>query len=366
MIPGVIRVDEQLRQRLVQRLLDWFTRHRRDLPWRAAGPRDPYRVWISEAMLQQTRVATVIDYFQRFIRRFPDVASLAEAEQAEVLQLWSGLGYYRRARMLHAGARAVQQLHAGRMPSTRAELEALPGIGPYTAGAIASLAFDAPEALVDGNVERVFARLFGIEAAQASTALKRQAWEVARALCPQRGAGAWNEALMELGALVCTPREPKCALCPLAGECAASRAGRAAELPLPRVRAAPLTVELEVLLLRSSGGLLFQQRPAGGRMAGLWELPVRERVSPGAATRLHPAEWDPRLEQQRLIVREEESRLRPIRHSITCHRIRAEIVHGTIAAAPSGPVWAWRDREAALELGLTGLTRKVLRSLAKE
>lgn len=316
-------------------------------------------------MLQQTRVATVIEYFQRFLARFPDVKSLAAAEESEVLQLWSGLGYYRRARMLHAGARALIERHGGRFPATRAELEALPGIGPYTAGAVSSLAFDAPEALVDGNVERVFSRLFGIEEAQASAGLKRAAWQWAQALCPQRGAGAWNEALMELGALVCTPRDPDCEHCPLARACVARASGRQAQLPLPRQRPAPISVDLEVLLVRSRGRLLFCRRPEAGRMAGLWELPVRECVPAHAPTRLYPSAWDGELGRLRLTLRETGNEPIAVRHSITCHRIRAQVIEGSLDAAPEGSHWAWRLPQEASDLGLTGMARKVLRALEK-
>jgi A/G-specific adenine glycosylase len=350
-------------------LVRWFAQAGRDLPWRSAGPRDPYRVWISEAMLQQTRVATVIDYYGRFVTRFPDVHSLAKASEEEVLQLWSGLGYYRRARLLHAGARAVVERHGGSFPATRAELEALPGIGPYTAGAIASLAFDAPEPLVDGNVERVFARLFRIEAAQASAELRRRSWELARVLCPEQGAGAWNEALMELGALICTPREPRCELCPLAAVCEALHSGRAKELPLPRQRPEPFAVELEVLCARAGGRLLFCRRPEGGRMAGLWELPTRECVPAGMPTRLYPDQWDARLCEQRLRCREHDGKAggEPIRvrHSITCHRIRATLVAGELDRIPKGEDWQWRTLAEAPSLGLTGMARKFVRSMER-
>jgi A/G-specific adenine glycosylase len=350
-------------------LVRWFAQAGRELPWRSAGPRDPYRVWISEAMLQQTRVATVIDYYGRFVTRFPDVQSLAQASQAEVLQLWSGLGYYRRARLLHAGACAVVERHGGRFPATRAELEALPGIGPYTAGAIASLAFDAAEPLVDGNVERVFARLFMIEAAQASAELKRRSWELARALCPEQGAGAWNEALMELGALICTPREPRCEQCPLGSVCEARRCARAKELPLPRQRPEPLAVELEVLCARAGGRFLFCRRPATGRMAGLWELPTRECVPAGTPTRLYSEQWDARLREQRLSCRERigAAGIDPIRvrHTITCHRIRATLVAGELDRAPHGEDWQWRTLLEAPSLGLTGMARKLVRAMER-
>lgn len=304
----------------LHRALDaWFTRERRELPWRSSqGQRDPYRVWISEAMLQQTRVATVVEYFQRFLARFPDVQALANATEAEVLALWSGLGYYRRARNLHACARTVVARYDGQFPRTRAELEELPGIGPYTAGAIASLAFDRAEVLVDGNVERVFARYFGLESPAASSALKREVWALALEYLPASpGVGAWNEGLMELGALVCTPRDPACERCPWAQTCVARASGRTASLPVPKLRPSPFEVELEVLCIERNGAYLFQARPQEGRMGGLWELPTRERVVQGAKPRLYPADWPAALLSAGLLVQESEDQLRTLRHSIT-------------------------------------------------
>lgn len=345
----------------------WFQSERRELPWRSvAGPRDPYRVWLSEAMLQQTRVATVVDYFQRFLTRFPSIQALASATEAEVLAMWSGLGYYRRARNLHACAQAVVARYGGCFPSTRAELEALPGIGPYTAGAIASLAFDRAEVLVDGNVERVFARHFGLESPLASSALKREVWALALEYLPASpGVGAWNEGLMELGALVCTPRDPACERCPWAQTCVARATGRTASLPVPKLRPSPFEVELEVLCLQRNGAYLFQVRPEHGRMGGLWELPTRERVLSGASTRLYPPTWSPDLLAAGLVVREPEDQPLMLRHSITCHRIRAFGLPAELAGGAPSAAWAWRRPEEADRLGLTGLTRKFLRALER-
>ena len=262
----------------------WFRDERRDLPWRRT--RDPYAVWISEAMLQQTRVETVVPYYERFLAHLPDVASLAAAPETEVLGLWSGLGYYSRARALRAAARVIVDQHAGAFPRTRAEWLALPGVGPYTAGAVLSIAFSASEPLVDGNVQRVLARLFALDAAQGSKALSEACWTLARALVPEAGGaldpGDWNQALMELGARVCTARAPDCARCPLRTRCRASAQGRTEELPRSRARRAPLAVELEIFVVEERGGWLLQRRPAGGRMAGLYEFPTRELVADGA------------------------------------------------------------------------------------
>jgi A/G-specific adenine glycosylase len=216
---------------LGQRLASWYRRTCRDLPWRRT--RDPYAIWVSETMLQQTRVETVLPYYERFLRELPDVASLAEAPEERVLALWSGLGYYRRARMLHAAAKKVAGEHAGRMPDDPAALRRLDGVGAYTAGAVASIAFGRRAALVDGNVARVLARLFAVEEDVKSAAGAARVWAIAERLvgAVQEPPGEWNQALMELGATVCVPRAPLCAVCPVAPWCAARSLGIAAELP---------------------------------------------------------------------------------------------------------------------------------------
>ncbi len=340
------RADPRLRPRLVR----WFRAEARALPWRER--RDAYRVWISEAMLQQTRVATVIPYYQRFLARFPDLGALAAAPEEEVLAHWSGLGYYRRARMLLGAARALVEQHGGEFPRTRAELLGLPGIGPYTAGAVASLAFDAPEPLVDGNVERVFARLFALPGAAGSPDLKQRAWEIAAELVPRAGgAGEWNEALMELGALVCLPRVPRCDACPWVDLCAARALGRAAEFPAPKPRKAGVEVELEAFFVERRGRILLRRRPGEGRMARLWELPTRELGS----QRLFPARLPPGFRAGAELGR--------LRHTITHHRIRLALRRGEIAASPRGADWRWVPFAETSALALTGMARKALRAL---
>ena len=217
-------------------LLAFFDAHRRDLPWRRTA--DPFAIWVSEVMLQQTRVETVIPYYQRFLARFPTVRALADARLDDVLTAWSGLGYYRRARMLHAGARAVTDLHDGRVPDAREALESLPGVGAYTAGAIASIAFGRREAIVDGNVERVVSRLFALAGNPRDAAGKRRVWDIARVFADADRPGDVNQALMELGATVCVPVGPKCGECPWRTQCAAhaqDEAERFPELPARKV-----------------------------------------------------------------------------------------------------------------------------------
>ncbi|MGZ5966278.1 MAG: A/G-specific adenine glycosylase, partial [Polyangiales bacterium] len=212
------------------KLLDWYDENARDLPFRKT--RDPYAIWVAEVMLQQTRVETVLPYYAKFLARFPDVKTLAESALEEVLAHWSGLGYYRRARFLHAGAKHVAELHDAIVPRDPEAIRAIPGVGAYTTGAIASQAFDLPEALVDGNVARVMARLFLIESDTKKGKGLAEAWKHARELVRGPRPGALNNALMELGATVCVPREPRCLLCPVRAECRARKQGRERELPV--------------------------------------------------------------------------------------------------------------------------------------
>ncbi len=251
------------------RLLLWFDEHRRDLPWRRA--REPYSVWLSEVMLQQTQVATVIPYFQRFLARFPDAKALAEAPLSDVLTLWSGLGYYSRARNLHRAAQAIAQ---GGMPRTSDGLRELPGFGRYTAAAVASIAFGEPVAVVDGNVARVLARLLALRAPLASVA--ETLWSEAQALLDPARPGDFNEAMMELGALVCVPASPRCEECPIGAGCRARRRGLQAQIPAPKVRAQRQRLDLACAAVVRNGAILLGRRTEKGLFGGLWELPSIE------------------------------------------------------------------------------------------
>lgn len=231
-------------------ILGWYTRSKRDLPWRRT--RDPYAIWVSEIMLQQTRVETVVPFYERFLRRFPDLTTLARAREPAVLAAWSGLGYYRRARHLHAAARVVTREHGGRIPRERESLLELPGIGGYTAAAIASIAFGAPEAAVDGNVLRVLARIAGSRGRRDSPALRRDVAAWAQALARGPRPGDWTQALMELGATVCFPSDPLCARCPAARLCAARKSGDPDRYPGAPAAKAPCA-ERRLLLLASAG-----------------------------------------------------------------------------------------------------------------
>jgi A/G-specific adenine glycosylase len=250
----------------------WQRRHgRHDLPWQQS--RDPYRIWLSEIMLQQTQVATVLPYYERFLAAFPDVRSLAAAPIGRVLELWAGLGYYRRAHHLHAAARAVVDRHGGSFPRTPDELATLPGVGRSTAAAIAAFAFGVRGAILDGNVKRVLARHRGIEGFPGEAAVEKQLWVVAEALLPARGIENYSQGLMDLGATVCTRFGPRCDACPVAGDCVARVQGRVDRLPSPRPRKSVPERELKVLLIERAGELLVERRPATGIWSGLWSLP---------------------------------------------------------------------------------------------
>ena len=255
-------------------LLAWYDRHRRNLPWRAPpGTRpDPYRVWLSEIMLQQTTVVTVGPYFDRFMARWPDISALAAASLDEVLQLWQGLGYYARARNLHACARAVVDRHGGVFPDEIEALRALPGIGDYTAAAIAAIAFDRREAAIDGNVERVIARLYAVR--EPLPAAKPRLAALAAALVPEQRAGDFAQALMDLGATICTPRRPRCVLCPWRACCAAGTSGMAEALPARAEKPErPLRHGVAFWLTRADGAVLLRRRPERGLLGGMIEIP---------------------------------------------------------------------------------------------
>jgi A/G-specific adenine glycosylase len=259
-------------------LLDWYDKNRRDLPWRATH--DPYAIWVSEIMLQQTQVATVLDYYARWMQRFPTIDALANAELDDVLTLWAGLGYYRRARMLHAGARYVRDALGGVMPGDAAGLKVLPGVGDYTAGAIASIAYNEPAPIVDGNVERIFARLLAIPGDPKARANQKTFWRLAAELVDPERPGDLNQAMMELGATVCTPTNPTCLLCPVRALCVGLATGQPTNFPgkVIRAKARPQDVATCVITAHHAGKTwtLLTQRPDTGLLAGLWEFPTVE------------------------------------------------------------------------------------------
>lgn len=332
---------------LPEALLAWYDAHRRDLPWRAT--RNPYAVWVSEIMLQQTQVATVLPFWHRWMERFPDVESLAEANEQELLGLWQGLGYYRRCRLLHEGARFVAE-HG--MPRTAAHWLRVPGVGAYTAGAIASIAFDEPAALVDGNVERVYARMTADD--RVGSDLHRAAWDWARSnLCRDRP-GTWNQALMELGATVCTPVRPACGACPVSGSCVAFERGEVDLLPVRMKAPRPAELTHVVWIPRIEESLGVRQIPHGSWWAGMWEFP---RVEAPVAGGLFDSLEVPALRE--VVGPGVVGFLGEVKHTVTNHRITLR-VHSVRCETRSSAL-TWLTRSALADLPMPSPQRKALK-----
>jgi A/G-specific adenine glycosylase len=316
-----------------RRLLAWYRAIGRDLPWRRS--RDPYRVWVSEVMLQQTTVAAVTPYYARFLALFPDLGTLARARPPEVLAAWAGLGYYRRARALHDAARIVVHEHAGAVPEDPAVFGALPGVGPYTTAAVLSICFDRPLAALDGNVARVLSRLFALDVSIRDNRGAGRLRELGSFLVPMRGAGDWNQALMELGATICTPRTPDCDACPVHRHCRARALGRVAELPPTPKRRARVMLRRAMVLIERRGRVLMARRE-GRLLAGLWEPPgvdLADGEDAKAALRRALA---------RLGVR---ARLLPdtvrVRHVITHRTIDVDVWRGVVDGTFRAPMLRW-------------------------
>jgi A/G-specific adenine glycosylase len=297
-----------------RRLLRWFDRHARDLPWRRT--RDPYAIWVSEVMLQQTQVASVVPYFARFLSALPTVSALAAASEQQVLRLWEGLGYYRRARDLHCAARRICAEHAGRIPNDPNVLRRLPGFGRYTANAVLSQAFDRRLPILEANSRRVLCRLLGVREDPTRSTVAERLWQAAGALLPARRTGTFNQALMELGALICTPKAPTCPRCPLTQQCHARIAGLQETIPLRGKRAPTVQVDEVAVVLQRGNRVFLVRRPEGGRWAGLWEFPRVEQEpleAPTAAAERLLASLGLRGEVQ--------CALATIRHNVTRFRI---------------------------------------------
>jgi A/G-specific adenine glycosylase len=275
-----LRLTPRALSNFQSRLLDWFRAHRRDLPWRLN--RDPYRVWVAEIMLQQTRIAAVVPYFERFLSRFPDLESLAGARRTEVLKLWSGLGYYSRARNLHVAAKEIVAHHAGKFPREIEAALALPGIGRYTAAAVLSIAYRVPLAVLDGNVARVLARLSAIRGNLRAPRRWRDLSSTAQRLLPPQTPGDWNQALMELGETICTPRSPNCKACPLAYFCRARALGLTEKIPAVRKKRSPVRMKIAAAILRDPRGRTMLVSDPGAHDSALfsrmWQFPAVEVV----------------------------------------------------------------------------------------
>lgn len=342
---------------VVSLLLAWYDREGRDLPWRRT--RDPYRIWLSEIMLQQTGVGTVIPYYERFLEFYPTVEDLAGARVEEVVELWAGLGYYSRARNLHAAARAVVERHGGVFPANLTTLQELPGVGRSTAGAILSIAFDTPAPILDGNVRRVLCRLFAFAEDPRRPAAERKLWAWAESLTPADRSHDYAQAIMDLGATLCTPKNPDCIRCPLARLCEARAQGQERELPLAGKKATVPKVVQVALLLEKEGRFLVRRRSLFGMLGGLWEFPtaaVAEGETPQAAARALLTE---------LGLQATLAEAGGIAHAYSHYKLDLRVVRGTIEDAgrvSEGEV-RWVDAAELRELPLHGAHKKALKHL---
>jgi A/G-specific adenine glycosylase len=368
---AVVTLPQPKAAAIVPKLLKWFSEKARDLPWRRT--RDPYAIWVSEIMLQQTQVRTVVPYWNRWLGELPTLAALARARPERIHKLWEGLGYYTRVRNMQKAAQTVVREHGGRFPERFEEVLALPGIGRYTAGAICSIAFNQPHPVLDGNVVRVLTRVYGIDRDPREKETKDRLWRLAgelvetadrlgrgarprpsRATRPPGGESCsqLNQSLMELGATICLPREPRCAECPLKAECVAAREGRVAELPALGRRATVTARRFVAFVVRKGDRLLVRQRPAGGVNAHLWEFP-------NAETRPDRPDLEQAAREALGAVPAKLEPLGTLKHSITRYRITLE-AYAAGGSAAAGANGRWVDRRAAGRLAFASAHKKIL------
>lgn len=362
------------REKLVLSLLAWFAENARDLPWRETH--DPYAIWVSEIMLQQTQVKTVVPYWERWMRVLPNVRVLAKARPEKLHKLWEGLGYYTRVRNMHKAAQAIVERHNGEFPNRFEDILELPGIGRYTAGAVSSIAFDQPRPILDGNVIRVLTRLFGIAGNPRESKTNAKLWRLAQELVQQAATlqthaphsppplphpvSAFNQSLMELGALVCTARQPRCAACPVNKSCRARREKRVEQLPNLGRRPQPTQRRVAAFVVQHAGRFLVRQRPAGVVNAHLWEFPNIE-ASPNSAALGKAARdalgFSPQTIQP----------LCSIRHSITRYRITLEVFRVALnpARLPSRPRGSWLDESSLRRLAFASAHKRILSSVLR-
>jgi len=351
------RTDEGVTRRFAEAVVHWQRRHgRHDLPWQ--GTTDPYRIWLSEIMLQQTQVTAVIPYYARFLTRCPDIGALAAASVDEVMQLWSGLGYYSRARNLHAAARRVAAQHGGVFPRGFEEVVALPGVGRSTAAAICAFAYGDRRAILDGNVKRVLCRVFGVEGFPGAPAVERSLWQLAESLLPETAIEAYTQGLMDLGATLCTRSRPRCDACPLAADCVARRDGRIGGLPAARPRKERPVRSRYFLILHHAGEVLLERRPPTGIWGGLWSLPEADSID--GLTALVQARYGARmLECVELPV---------VSHGFTHYQLdivplRIEV--GAVESAARAPGLVWLPLEEVGGAALPAPVRTLLQAQAK-
>ncbi len=344
--------------------MTWYGRHKRDLPWRRT--RDPYRIWLSEILLQQTRVEAVIPYYERFLIRFPDVTALANAPLDDVLKTWEGAGYYARARNLHRAAQVVANERGGKFPRTVEGLLELPGVGRYTAGAIASIAFGVNTPVVDGNVIRVLCRYFGIQEDPQTSATQAQLWKLADGLVPEGEARDFNQALMELGATICLPKNPRCLLCPVQTDCVARQEGLQNVLPVKRAKKELPHKVIAAGIIWKRGTILIQQRLSEGLLGGLWEFPGG-KVEPGES--LEDCVAREVREEDGIEVRVGRE-LIAVDHayshfSITLHAFECEFLSGRVRLA-SAQKFKWVRPDDLDEYAFPAANRKIIEALLNE
>lgn len=345
----------ELKREVRTQLLRWFDRSKRDLPWRHT--KDPYGIWVSEVMLQQTQVDRVVRYWTRFLARFPTVRSLAEAELKDVLGLWTGLGYYSRARNLHLAAKELMTRFRGELPDSVDALLTLPGFGRYTAGAVASIAFELEAPLVDGNVARVLSRLLEIDGAPGEKPREAALWAAAEVLVTGSRPGDWNQALMELGATVCLPQNPLCLVCPVRQSCRALEAGRVDELPRPKKPPKRKRLELAVAIARRGHEVLLARREERGLFGGLWELPGVELATSGGGD--HALQ---KLFGKKASIGPELTVLeRTLTHRDLVLRLHPVALPKRLTKPPAGYLeWRWVPKEELASLGMSSAMQGAL------
>ncbi|MBL8852420.1 MAG: A/G-specific adenine glycosylase [Planctomycetaceae bacterium] len=359
-------------RQLRRQVLSWFAKHRRDLPWRRT--QDPYGVWVSEVMLQQTQVPTVLDYWPRFMQRFPTVQDLAQAPIEDVLRIWEGLGYYRRARQLHAAATAIVERHAGKFPTDFADVLALPGVGRYTAGAVLSISQQQSWPILEGNTLRLYSRLLGLRTDPTTSANQKILWQYAEHLVPQCRAGEFNQGLMEIGGQVCKVKEPRCATCPLRTHCAAYQQGSQDQIPAEKTRKTKWETKTEVLvLLQHRSRWLGRTIPAGQRWAGLWDF-LRFDVGWLEADKGSDPKWpqsdrilqwlQQEIEREFGLQCELAAGGEPIRHGVTRFRIllawaTGRVISGRLSPTATDQGWRWLSSTELQATALNVTARKI-------
>ena len=350
-----------------RRLLKWFDANQRDLPWRKN--RTPYRIWVSEIMLQQTQVATVIDYYLRFMKRFPNVKKLAAADQADVLKLWEGLGYYRRARQLHAAAQVVVEKHGGRFPTDFENVLALPGIGRYTAGAILSISLDQKLPILEGNTIRLFARLLAMRDNPRSSTNQKVLWEFSESILPRKRCGDFNQALMELGSEICTPSKPSCEQCPISNDCPTFVQGLQSQIPAAGKKMKFENLHEAVVVVRKGQGtgtrFLVRQCGPDERWSGLWDFP-RYEIKSGTANGKVQTELANQLKTQTGLNATVTPTDKRIKHAVTKYRITLDCF---VADSPTGRLkknqtaTQWLTAAELADLPMSSTGRKIVKSL---